>query len=92
MKKDKLFLTIKKKYFDDISNNVKKEEYRLFKPYWIKRILNKNYSHIVFRNGYSKDSPILEIEYLGYEVKNMKCDFFGPDSLNIFVLKLGAIQ
>ena len=35
-----LVLTMKKKWFDMILSGEKKEEYRLFKPYWLIRISN----------------------------------------------------
>ena len=61
-----LILPIKKKWFDMIVNGEKKEEYREIKPYWTMRFLNEfglNYQsevrHIVFRNGYRKNSPVM---------------------------------
>lgn len=50
-----LNLVISKKWFDMILWGQKKEEYREIKPYWDKR-LSKDYTHVVFRNGYQKDS------------------------------------
>ena len=67
-----IILPIKKKWFDMILSGEKKEEYRDIKPFYARRIgeyLRDRYSrvlrdfsrdHIVdvlFRNGYSKDSP-----------------------------------
>lgn len=37
-----LHLNLKKKWFDMIASGEKKEEYREFKPYWIKRIIDIN--------------------------------------------------
>lgn len=61
-----LVLPIKKKWFDMILSGEKKEEYREIKPYWTIRFLREfglNYQgevrHIVFRNGYSKNSPVM---------------------------------
>lgn len=84
----KLQLTIKKKYFDEIFLGVKTEEYRVVKSYWSKRIIDKKYSHIIFTNGYSQNSPKIEVEYLGYEIKKIKHDFFGSKKVNCFVLKI----
>lgn len=60
-----LVLPIKKKWFDMIACGEKKEEYREIKPYYIKRF--DKYFHdnkgllvekeIIFRNGYSYNSP-----------------------------------
>ncbi len=51
-------MTIKKKWFDKIKSGEKTIEYREVKPYWNVR-LNKDepITSILFRNGYSKDSP-----------------------------------
>lgn len=61
-----LILPIKKKWFNMILSGEKKEEYREIKPYWTMRFLNEfglNFQgkvrHIVFRNGYSKNSPVM---------------------------------
>jgi len=56
-------------------NGDKKEEYREIKPYWTKRLFNnlsdnfepKSFDKIVFRNGYSKNSPIMVVQCLGID-------------------------
>ena len=65
-----LVLPIKKKWFDMILSGEKKEEYREVKPYYTSRLyhiispndwFNSDSSSkeidVLFRNGYSKDSP-----------------------------------
>lgn len=61
-----LVLPIKKKWFDMILSGEKKEEYREIKPYYKSRFINLwkgslidgiAEREIMFRNGYSKDSP-----------------------------------
>ena len=68
-----LTLPIKKKWFDMILSGEKKEEYREIKPYYMTRFANigllnmeleslnyvetGNERQIMFRNGYSKNSP-----------------------------------
>ena len=68
-----LTLPIKKKWFDMILSGEKKEEYREIKPYYMTRFSNAgllnmeleslnyietgNERQIMFRNGYSKQSP-----------------------------------
>lgn len=67
-----LILPIKKKWFDMIASGEKKEEYRDIKPYYRTRFDNMMGSDIkidekldavtfliVFRNGYSENSPSL---------------------------------
>lgn len=64
-----LILPIKKKWFDMILSGEKKEEYREIKPYWTRRFKNtflfyrdgfpfgSDRQEIMFRNGYSSNSP-----------------------------------
>ncbi len=64
-----LTLPIKKKWFDMIKSGEKKEEYREIKPYYESRFMNllridlgkfKETEYVLFRNGYSKNSPTLK--------------------------------
>jgi hypothetical protein len=59
-----LHLTLKKKWFDLISEGKKKIEYREMKDYWITRLIGNayKYDNILFRNGYRKDSPKMIVE------------------------------
>lgn len=61
-----LTLPVKKKWFDMILSGEKKEEYREIKPYYETRFRNawkgsliggNAHRQIMFRNGYSKNSP-----------------------------------
>lgn len=87
----KLFMTIKREYFDEIKAGTKTEEYRLVKPHWINKLVGKEYTHIIFQNRYSTDAPRIEVEYLGYEIKNITHEFFGDEEISVFALKLGQI-
>lgn len=89
---NKLFIIIKKQYFDEILSGKKKNEYRLVTPYWVKKIANKEYSSIVFQNGYNKNALRLEAEYFGYSIRNIRHEFFGNDEVCVFDLKLGTIK
>lgn len=65
-----LYLTLTKKWFDQIVAGEKKLEYRQVKEYWVSRLFNRDgtqvhYDYIFFRNGYAKDSPSIVVEYLG---------------------------
>lgn len=65
-----LILPIKKKWFDMIKSGEKKEEYREIKPYYTSRLSKYNIMSdyyrpiglVLFRNGYSKNSPTLKCE------------------------------
>jgi len=58
-----LHLTLYRKYFIEILNGRKKNEYRKANKYWDKRFMNKDkYIYVIFKNGYHKNSPQLTIE------------------------------
>ena len=71
-----LHLTLHRKWFDEILNGTKKIEYRDIKPYWTKRLFDngkpKKFDEILFRNGYSKNSPKMRAEFLGIRIENGK--------------------
>jgi len=85
-----LHLNLKKKWFDMIASGEKKEEYREIKPYWNKR-LDKEYTHILFRNGYQKNAPELFVK-----LKGIKTDFghdkWGAPKDPCYCLMLGEIK
>ena len=56
-----LHLTLKREYFDAIASGVKRDEFRLVKPYWTKRLEDRIFDEIHFRNGYSQDSPFMKV-------------------------------
>ena len=70
LNKKVLHLNLYRKYFDEIASGIKTIEYRDITPYWIKRLSNKNYDYIYFRNGYSKDAPMMLVEYKGVTITN----------------------
>jgi len=63
--KNILYLSLIKKWFDLIASGKKKVEYREIKPFWKKRLFDKEYDIIHFRNGYQPDSPLLVVEFKG---------------------------
>ncbi len=63
-----LHLTLHKEFFKQILSGTKKIEYREIKPYWTKRLFNQDdnpikYTKIIFKNGYAKDAPTMEVEF-----------------------------
>ena len=65
-----LHLNLFRKYFDQIASGYKIFEYREKTDYWKKRIENREYDVIKFRNGYAKDAPTMLVEYVGLNVGN----------------------
>ena len=63
-----LHLNLYRKYFDAIVNGTKTIEYRDKTDYWKKRIEDREYDVIKFRNGYATDAPIMLVEYKGYDI------------------------
>jgi len=70
MTKRILHLTLERKWFDLIASGEKKIEWRDVKPYWTKR-LQRKYDVIQFRNGYRRDSPLMQVEYKGIIEKHI---------------------
>lgn len=69
-----LHLTLHRKWFEEILKGTKKIEYREIKPYWTKRLFDDKgkpikYDAIIFKNGYSKNCPIIKVEFLGVRKK-----------------------
>ena len=98
-----LNLVLKSKWFDLIKSGLKRAEYRVFKPYWIKRIckdknitLSQAIEHIetdcdivVFTNGYKKNA-----EKMKYSIDRIYVKPYGINTdMNcdepVFVIKLG---
>ncbi len=57
-----LYLTIMRRWFNEILSGVKKVEYRMATPYWTSRLEGKHFDEVKFRNGYHKDSPVMRVE------------------------------
>ena len=85
-----LTLALKRRWFDDIKSGTKTEEYRIANEYWSKRIIDRSYDTVTFTLGYPKrddHSRRVIRRYLGYEIKTMIHDEFGPDPVNVFALQ-----
>lgn len=79
-----LHLTLKKQWFDAIVAGEKTTEYRTIKPYWTKRLEDKKYDLIYFKNGYGSDVPFMAVECLGVE----KEIYHGEEK---YAIKLGKV-
>ena len=73
-----------------ILSGQKKEEYREIKPYWVKRLVNREYDIIRFRNGYNPDSPAFDIEYNGV-YRGLGNSEWGAPGYPVYILRLGNI-
>lgn len=90
MKKKKLILNLKKEYFEDIKNGIKKYEYRLNKDFWKKR-LSHNYETIEIRLGYPKSDDldkILFFKWDGFNEEMLTHKEFGANPVSVFAISL----
>lgn len=74
-----LHLPINRQWFDLIASGEKREEYREIKPHWDSRLKLKKdvadfvdmefkpYTHVHFRNGYSRNAPEMLLECKGID-------------------------
>ena len=96
MKKKILRLNVKRKYWDLIKSGEKKEEYRIFKPYWITRLVSykgrpRQYDEIHICLGYPKSgdmSKTLVRPWLGYEIKEIEHEIFESKRRKVFAIEV----
>jgi hypothetical protein len=60
-----LHLNLHREFFAEIAIKKKRIEYREQSPYWRKRLEDRKYDAILFRNGYAKDAPEMLVELRG---------------------------
>lgn len=84
-----LYLTLKKQWFDLINSGVKTEEYRDIKPYWEKRLENKTYDIVEFRNGYQKDAPKMSFIINEIVKENGHTQWGAVKGKTYYVIRLG---
>jgi hypothetical protein len=89
-----LQLTLKKEWFDQILTGTKTSEYREYKEFWIKRLMNpdgtyKKYNVIHFRNGYNPDSRFMVVELKEIKIYKERINWFKSDKY--FELVLGKV-
>lgn len=97
-KKSYLILPIKKKWFDMIREGIKTEEYREIKPYYKTRFQNAGLldtyglptlmqKWILFRNGYSKDSPSFQA-LCSIDIKQGRTEWGAEEGKEYYVLTI----
>jgi hypothetical protein len=81
---DILHLNLHREFFAAIAAGTKRIEYRRQSPHWRKRLENREYDAILFRNGYAADAPEMLVEFRGL------CRYgSGPNSH--YAIRLGKI-
>lgn len=86
-----LQLILRKKWFDMIASGIKSEEYREIKPHWIKRLTNRGYDFVRFRNGYGKNAPQMVVELMEIVTGFGVVDWGAPSNEQVYIIRLGAI-
>lgn len=95
-----LVLPIKRKWFDMILSGEKKEEYREIKPYydsrfdklWQGSLIGGNAKrNIMFRNGYSKNSPSFIAECT-LDMDYGRTEWGAEDGVIYYVIKIHSIK
>jgi ASC-1-like (ASCH) protein len=60
-----LHLNLHREFFDAIARRRKRIEYRKQSAHWRKRLEDRHYDAILFRNGYAPDAPEMLVEFRG---------------------------
>lgn len=84
-------MPIMKKWFDMISSGEKKEEYRVIKEHWRKRLLHDKTTHLKLINGYGRRQPYLIVELKNIKIGTGKEEWGAVPGEQYYVLELGAV-
>lgn len=90
-----LTLNLKRAYFEKIRDGVKPFEFRLNKPYWRKRLIDREYDTVIFKCGYPSDMDVDKIihrQWKGYEMQTIQSELFGDDPVEVFAINTTGIQ
>ena len=63
-------------------------EYRVVKPYCVKKLVGRDYDKIIFKAGYRTGAPRYECDYKGYLIENIKHEFLRNEEITVFSLPL----
>ena len=80
-----LHLNLHREFFDAIAHKRKRIEYRKRSPYWRKRLEDRNYDAILFRNAYAKDAPEMLVKFRGFRR-------YGKGRTAYYAIRLGRIS
>ena len=85
-----LRLTLKKRWFDMIARGEKREEYRVPSNWIMSRLRGKRYDVVQFKNGYGATAPMVEVEFLGWEIGYGRLSW-GAGFDKVVVIYLGRV-
>ncbi len=84
-----LHLHLKAKWFNQIADGRKTEEYRLANAHWRKRLEGRAYDEVWLYNGYPKrgdDSRVLRRKWAGCVLRAMQHEEFGAEPVVVFAI------
>ena len=84
-----LHLALKGEYFDLIKAGKKPFEFREMTPYWVKRLVNRDYENVIFTRGYPRKDDAerrIKMPYRGYVESTIKHPHFGSDFIKVFAI------
>lgn len=88
-----LHLPLKRRYFEQIRDGSKAEEYRLCTPFWRKRLEGKAFDRIVLTLGYPPTTDAarrLELPWRGCSIKTITQPHFGASPVQVFAIDVCA--
>ncbi len=88
---EQLVLPVKRKWFTQIKDGTKTEEYRLVNDYWSKRLVNKTFGKVVITLGYPKRDDIsrrIELPWRGYYKRTIISEEWNNISQEVFAIRL----
>lgn len=89
---ENLLFHVEEKYFREMLNGTKEEEYRLRVPYWASRLERQPPpKFVVVQSGFpARGEPgrTLTFPYRGYSVKTITHPHFGGGPVSVFAIRL----
>lgn len=86
-----LHLNLKAEYFDAIAVGDKVEEYRLATPYWMRRLLGREFDGIVLKKGYPRRGDTTRVmlrPWKGVIIKTIIHPHFGDQPVKVFAIQV----
>ena len=82
-----LHLVLKRQWWDMIASGVKTEEYREFKPFYVKRLMPNDFKWVTFHFGYTNNIMIFKIKSI--RVGEGRPEWGAEPGKQYFIIELG---
>ena len=79
-----LHLILKTCWYNMITQEIKREEYRENKPYWNKRLFSHKYTHVCFHRAYTNETMTYKIESISIGRGRAE---WGAPSEDVYIIK-----